>query len=55
MKNLLIIVFCKIDNKKIEKKGNVQNTFIVTLFDFASFGCHISLFDSTTFGCHITL
>ncbi len=28
MKNLLIIVFCKIDNKKIEEKINVQKTFM---------------------------
>jgi beta-xylosidase len=28
MKNLLIIVFCRIDNKKIEEKINVQKTFM---------------------------
>jgi hypothetical protein len=55
MKNLLIIVFCRIDNKKIEEKRNVQKTFIVTLFDFAAFECHISLFISTTFGHHVSL
>jgi hypothetical protein len=55
MKNLLIIVFCRIDNKKIEEKGNVQNTLIVALFDFAIFERHISLFDSITFGCHVAL
>jgi hypothetical protein len=38
MKSLLIIVFWKIDNKKIEKKRNVQKTLTVMLFDFATFG-----------------
>ncbi len=55
MKNLLIIVFCEIDNKKIEEAGNGQKTLIVTLFDFAAFGHHISLLASTTFGCNVTL
>ncbi len=55
MKNLLIIVFYKIDNKKIKEKRNVQKTFTIALFDFATFGRHISLFVSTTFGCHIAL
>ncbi len=55
MKNLLIIVFCKIDNKKIEEKGNVQKTFTITLFDFVVFGRCISLFASATFGCHVVL
>jgi hypothetical protein len=55
MKNLLIIVFCNIDNKKIEEKGNVQKTFIIMFFDFATFGCRISLFAFATFGCHIAL
>jgi len=55
MKNLLIIVFCRIDYNKIEKKGNVQKTFTITLFDFATFGCCILLFVSATFGCHVAL
>ncbi len=50
MKNLFIIVFCKIDNKKIEEKGNVQKTFTIMLFDFATFGCHIAWWASTTLG-----
>ncbi len=50
MKNLLIIVFCKIDNKKIEEIGYGQKTFIVALFDFATFGRCISLFALATFG-----
>jgi hypothetical protein len=55
MKNLLIIVFYKIENKKIEEKENVQKTFTLVLFDFAAFRCHILLFVSITFGCHVTL
>jgi hypothetical protein len=55
MKKLLIIVFCRINNKKIEEKRNVQKTFIVTLFDFGTFRCHILLFAYATFGRHITL
>jgi hypothetical protein len=43
MKNLFIIVFCRIDNKKIEEKKNVQNTFIVVLFDFVAFECCLLL------------
>jgi hypothetical protein len=43
MKSLLLIVFCRINYKKIEKKGNVQKTFIIVLFDFATFGCHVAL------------
>ncbi len=49
MKNLLIIVFCRIDNKKIEEKGNVQKTFTITLFDSTTFECCVMLFASTTF------
>jgi hypothetical protein len=41
MKNLLMIVFCRTDNKKIEKKKNVQKALIVMLFDFAAFKQHI--------------
>jgi hypothetical protein len=55
MKNLLIIVFYKIDYNKIEEKGNVQKTFTITLFDFAAFEHCILLFASTTFGHHIAL
>jgi general stress protein CsbA len=55
MKNLLIIVFCRIDYNKIEKKGNVQKTFTITLFDFATFGHCILLFTSATFGRHVAL
>jgi hypothetical protein len=55
MKNLLIIVFCKFDNKKIEEKGNVQKTLTIVLFDFATFGCRILLFAFATFGCHVSL
>ncbi len=55
MKNLLIIVFCRIDNKKIKKKGNVQKTFTVELFDFVAFDCHILLFASTIFRHHVSL
>jgi hypothetical protein len=36
MKNLLIIVFYKIDNKKFEEKLKVHKTLIVMLFDFCS-------------------
>jgi len=50
MKNLLIIVFCKIDNQKIKEKENVQNTLKVALFDFTTFEHHVMLFASTTFG-----
>jgi hypothetical protein len=53
MKNLLIIFFCKIDNKKIKEKENVQKTLTITLFDFVTFGHCISLFASATFGCHV--
>jgi hypothetical protein len=55
MKNLLIIVFYKIDYNKIKEKGNVQETLIVALFDFASFGHHILFFVSATFRRHIVL
>ncbi len=55
MKNLLIIVFYRINNKKIEEKGNVQKTFTVVSFDFATFKRRISLFASINFGRHITL
>jgi len=55
MKNLLIIVFWRIDNKKIEKKKNVQKTFIVVLFDFPIFRCCILLFAYATFECHVAL
>jgi hypothetical protein len=48
-------MFCKIDNKKVEEKRNVQKTLTITLFDFAAFGCHISLFAFATFGCHVVL
>jgi hypothetical protein len=50
MKNLLIIVFCKINYNKIEEKGNVDKTFIIVLLDFVAFGCYISLFAFATFG-----
>jgi hypothetical protein len=49
MKNLLIIVFCKIDNKKIEEKRNVQKTLTVALFNFVTFRHHVSLFAFATF------
>ncbi len=49
MKNLLIIVFCRIDNKKIEEKRNVQKTLIVALFNFVTFKHHVSLFAFATF------
>jgi hypothetical protein len=55
MKNLLIIMFYRIKNKKIEEKKNVQKTFTIVLFDFIAFACHISLFASVTFRCHIAL
>jgi hypothetical protein len=55
MKNLLIIVFCKINNKKIEKKGNVQKTLTVVLLDFVAFGHRILLFAFATFRHHIAL
>jgi hypothetical protein len=55
MKNLLIIVFCKIDNKKIEETGNGDKTLIVTLFDFVAFRHRILLLVSATFGRDITL
>jgi len=55
MKNWLVIVFCRIDYNKIEKKGNVQKTFTIMLFDFTTFGCCILLFASTTFGRHVAL
>ncbi len=41
--------------EKIKEKRNVQKTFIVTLFDFATFRCRILLFASTTFWHHISL
>ncbi len=50
MKNLLIIVFCKINNKKIEEKINVQKTLTVALFNFVTFRHHVSLFAFATFG-----
>ncbi len=50
MKNLLIIVFCKINNKKIEEKGNVQKTLTIALFNFVTFKHHVSLFAFATFG-----
>jgi hypothetical protein len=50
MKILLIIVFCKIDNKKVEEKGNVQKTLTITLFNFVTFRHHVSLFVFATFG-----
>jgi hypothetical protein len=52
MKNLLIIVLYRIDYNKIKEKRNVQETLIVTLFDFATFGRRISFFVSATFRCH---
>jgi hypothetical protein len=52
MKNLLIIVFYRIDYNKIKEKGNVQETFIVALFDFATFGHRISFFVFATFRRH---
>jgi len=52
MKNLLIIVLYRIDYNKIKEKGNVQETLIVALFDFATFGRRISFFVSTTFRRH---
>jgi hypothetical protein len=55
MKNLLIIVFCKINNKKFEEKGNVQKTFTMVFFHFVAFKHYISLFTSITFRCHITM
>jgi hypothetical protein len=55
MKNLLIIVFWKIDNKKIEEKRDVQKTLTVVLFDFATFKRHILLFAYATFGCYAVL
>jgi hypothetical protein len=55
MKNLLIIVFWRIDNKKIEKKENVQKTFIVVLFDYPIFRCYILLFTYPTFEYHVAL
>jgi hypothetical protein len=55
MKKMLIIMFWKIDNKKIEEKGNVQKTLTITLFDFVAFRCRISLFVYATFGCHVSL
>jgi hypothetical protein len=36
MKNLLIIVFCKINYNKIERKGDVQKTFTIMLFDLVN-------------------
>jgi hypothetical protein len=50
MKNLLIIVFCRIDNKKIEENRNVQKTLIVALFNFVTFRHRVSLFAFATFG-----
>ncbi len=50
MKNLLIIVFYKINNKKIEEKINVQKTLTVALFNFVTFRHHVSLFAFATFG-----
>jgi hypothetical protein len=47
MKNLLIIVFCKINKKKTKEKGNVPKKLKIMLFDFVTFGCRISLFTST--------
>jgi hypothetical protein len=41
--------------KKFEKKGNVQKTLTITLFDFVAFGCHILLFDFAAFGHCISL
>ncbi len=55
MKNLLIIVFCRIAYKKIEEKINVKKTFTFALFDFAAFRHHISLFAFSTFGRHVAL
>jgi hypothetical protein len=55
MKNLYIIVFFKFNKKKIEEKGNVQKTFTIALFDFATFEHYILLFTFATFGCHISL
>jgi hypothetical protein len=55
MKNLLIIVFWKINNKKIEEKENVQKTLLVVLFDFVAFKSRISLFACATFGHHVVL
>jgi len=55
MKNLLIIVFHKINNHKIEEKKNVYKTFVVPLFASIVFGHHVALFTSTTFGCRIAL
>jgi ribosomal 30S subunit maturation factor RimM len=43
MKNLFIIMFCKIDNKKIEEKTNAQKIFTIVLFDFATFKCYLLL------------
>jgi hypothetical protein len=50
MKNLLIIVFCRIDYNKIEEKGYVQKTLTIALFDFTTSRHHISLIVFTTFG-----
>jgi hypothetical protein len=67
MKNLLIIVFWRTDNKKIKKKWNVHKTISITLFkfvafrrcisllDFVAFRHRILLFACATFGHHITL
>jgi len=55
MKILLIIVFCRIENKKIEEKGNVQKTLTITLFDVVDFGRCISLFACVTFQCYVAL
>jgi len=55
VKNLLIIVFHKINNHKIEEKKKVYKTLVVTLFVSVAFKHHVTLFASTTFEHHVAL